>query len=230
MAVIETKYAIGDVVFFASTTSQTFKRDCPDCLGQGKWTAISPAGTNYQFACPRCSARFQSDRDLSLEYTQYVPVAHAVTIGSVQHNTHDTSFRDGQWVPGAKTTYMCRETGVGSGTMYDEARLFLTRDEAMVAAQAIADEQNDRSEWVVSLYNKTLELSDYHLDNLKIELAKRAATEATCKLWNLGDLFGEIEAAQTVDEIKDLIIEYRERRWDADKEAVAALIREQSNA
>jgi hypothetical protein len=223
MATIETKYAIGDIVFFASTTQKALKRDCPDCLGQQKWAATSPAGTEYEFACPRCATRFMNDRDLSLEYTQYVPTAGALTIGSVQHNTHDTVFRDGQWVGRAATKYMCVETGVGNGSMYDEDRLFLTKEEALAAAELLADEQNKTSEWIVTLYNKTLELSDYQLDNAKIELARRNACEAQSKIWNLGDLFSEIESAQSIDEIKDLIIEYRERRWDEDKEAVASL-------
>src|SRR5690606_21980316 len=68
MATIETKYGIGDVVWHASTVSETKTRDCPDCKGERKWSVTSPAGGEYSIACPRCAASFMSDRDLSLKY------------------------------------------------------------------------------------------------------------------------------------------------------------------
>ena len=52
--IIQTKFSIGDVVYFADTIIETKMHDCPDCLGTRKWKAISPAETEYTFDCPRC--------------------------------------------------------------------------------------------------------------------------------------------------------------------------------
>lgn len=36
---IETKFSIGDVVYYATTTTETKEHECPDCLGTRKWKA-----------------------------------------------------------------------------------------------------------------------------------------------------------------------------------------------
>lgn len=214
MASIETKYSVGDVVYFASTVSTRKKHDCPDCLGTRKWSAQSPAGSTFEFACPRCTASYQSDRDLSLDYTAYAPAAGRLTIGSIQVNTAPGAYDHG-------TRYMCVETGVGSGSIYNEDRLFETEAEAMAAAQALADEQNTTTDWIVQLYNKTLTLSDYQLESAKLKLAEDAKSRAGSMLWNLGYLFDQIEEADGKDSILEHVQYYREYDWQRDKDNIA---------
>lgn len=211
MAIIETKYSVGDVVYFASTVSTKKRHNCPDCLGTRKWSAKSPAGGEFEFACPRCSASYQSDRDLSLDYTAYEPTASRVTIGSIQVNTAPGSYDHGN-------RYMCVETGIGSGSIYDEDRLFETEDEALAAAQALADEQNAKTEWIVQLYNKTLSLSDYQIESAKLKLAEDVARNARSSLWNLDYLFDQIKDAMGKDEILEHVEYYREYDWQRDKD------------
>jgi hypothetical protein len=218
MATITTKYSIGDAVFHASTTIERKKHPCPDCKGALKWTAKSPAGAEYTFACPRCSASFNSDRDLTLDYTAAVPALRCLTIGSVQFNS-----APGSWDAGAR--YMCRETGVGSGTVYTETDLFLTEAEALAATQAKADELNTTTEWIVQLYNKTLKVSDYELHSAAMEAAKDEKHRASQLLWNLTDLFEKIAEADTKDEILEHVDWYKTYDWGRDKsmlESVAA--------
>lgn len=214
MATITTKYSVGDVVYHASVVSTRKKHDCPDCLGKREWIAKSPAGGEYKFSCPRCTASYQSDRDLSLDYSAYAPVAGKLTIGSIQVNTAHGSYDHGN-------RYMCRETGVGSGSVYDEARLFETEEQALAAAQAMADEQNSTSEWIVQLYNKTLSLSDYQIENAKMKLADEAKSRANSMLWNLGYLFDQIDEADDKDAILECIQYYREYDWQRDKDKIA---------
>lgn len=214
MAVIETKYSVGDKVFHASTTTTAKQHPCPDCLGEREWNVTSPAGGEYTIGCPRCSARFLSDADLSLTYTAHVPSVQPMTIGSVQYNSVPSG-----WDSGAR--YMCRETGVGSGSVYNEDRLFSTEEDATAAAQSMADEANAKQEWIVKLYNKTLEISDYQLEHAAIKLAKDARSRAGSMLWNLSDLFDKIENAEGKDEILEAVDDYKKYDWARDKDAFA---------
>ena len=196
MAVIETKFSIGDVVYFASTKTERKQHPCPDCLGTKKWKAISPAGGEYQFDCPRCSASYRADRELSLDYTIFAPIAIRLTIGSIRTDSAD------------KTQYMCLETGVGSGSIYNESILFLTEDEALKAAQAIAYEANNGGvTWVAEQYNKTLEVNDYQLSDGREHLE---AVRARRLSYRLGDLRDEIAGRVSMEDVRRIIESFKD--------------------
>jgi hypothetical protein len=219
MATITTKYSVGDTVFRAGTISTRKQHPCPDCLGSRKWKATSPAGSEYEFGCPRCAASYNSDRDLQLDYSAYVPSVEQLTIGSIQVNTAPGSYDTGN-------RYMCRETGIGSGSVYNEADLFETEEAATLSAQFKANEQNTTVEWIAKLYDKSLSISDYQLENAALKLAQQEKSRASSMLWNLGDLFGRIEDAADKEAILEAIKEYREYEWDGDKKAAEAEQRE----
>lgn len=194
MAVIETKYSIGDVVFFATTQTERRQHPCPDCLGTKKWKATSPAGGEYEFDCPRCRSGYHADHDLSLDYTIFAPVTSRLTIGSVRTDSAD------------KNSYMCRETGVGSGSVYDEARLFSTETEAHAAAQALADAANAGDvSWVADQYNKTLEVCDYQLNDGREHLERERARRLE---WRVGDLKDEIRQCESMDDVLRLVTSF----------------------
>lgn len=211
MAVIETKYSVGEVVWHASTTTERKQHPCPDCNGSRKWKAISPAGREYEFGCPRCSTRYQSNDVLSLDYTSACPLVHKRTIGSVRHDSH-------KFGGGSETQYMCHETGIGSGNLYNEESLFPSEAEALVAAQAMADKSNQTTEWIVTLYNKTLEISDYQLENALIKQAADLKIKAGSLLWNLNDLFEAINEAEDKDAILEAVDDYKRFSRVRDKE------------
>lgn len=210
MALIETKYSVGDKVWFADTIVENKQHPCPDCLGERKWKAISPAGAEFEFACPRCSNRYLSDHRLSLNYAAHVPSVRQLTIGSVQFNS-----ASGSWDEGAR--YMCVETGVGGGSVYNEDRLFETEEEALAHAHALAATANSTITHIVEQYNKTLDISDYQLENAQTKLAKEASSSAHCMVWNIGELLDEIEKAESKDDILELIEDYRRYTWERDK-------------
>jgi hypothetical protein len=216
MATITTKYSIGDTVYLAWTTTEKKRHPCPDCLGAKKWETTSPAGTTYKFDCPRCSTTYQSERDLSLDYSQFAPSVRTLTIGSVQYNSAPGSYDHG-------ARYMCRETGVGSGSVYNESDLFASEEEALEAAKAKAADQNAKTEWVVVQYNKSLRLSDYQLANAMLELAKDKELRAQSMLWNVGDLFANIEEADDKDAILELVNDYKTYDWQRDKDKLQAV-------
>lgn len=223
MATITTKYSVGDKVFHASTTTERKKHPCPDCKGERKWTAKSPAGSEYTFDCPRCSASYNSDRDLTLDYSAFVPSVRRLTIGSVQFNSAPDSWNNG-------ARYMCQETGVGSGSVYSESDLFLTEEEALAAAQIKATLSNTETDWIVKLYDKSLRISDYQLENAALLEAKEAKNRASSMLWNLGDLFSTIEEADDKEAILEAVGEYKKYEWPRDKEKAGASLSPQGNA
>jgi hypothetical protein len=127
------KYRIGQRVFYASEISDTVTHPCPDCLGTKLWKVITPAGAELEAACQRCGS--YSSRDIpSLQYRTWVASVQPLTIGSIQI---DTNAGRGGWREDP-VRYMCSETGVGSGSVYNESKLFASEDDAKVAAEALA--------------------------------------------------------------------------------------------
>lgn len=193
---IETKYSVGDVVWLATSETKEFRHQCPDCLGSRKWKAESPAGGSYEFACPRCASSYMSDRDLSLTYTQFVPVARRLTIGSVRTDSADVV---------RPVEYMALETGEGSGNVYAEAVLHDNEDAALIAARAMATKQNSEVEWIVKQYDKALQLCDYQLKDAQVELAQ-SRYRSMCTRVAL--LLSDVLDAETLEEAKKMITEY----------------------
>lgn len=213
MATLTTKYSVGDSVFHAGTLSVRKQHPCPDCKGQKKWKAISPAGGEYEFGCPRCSTRYMNDRDLSLDYFAFEASVSKLTIGSIQVNT-----AEGSWDKGNR--YMCRETGVGSGTVYNEIDLYRTEEEALEAGRVKASLANSETKWVVQQFNKSLELSDYQIEHAMVKLAKDEESKARSLLWNIGDLFSRIEEADDKEAILEAVSDYKNYDWSRDKEKI----------
>lgn len=199
MAVIETKFSVGDVVYHAQTTTETRMHPCPDCLGTKAWRAVSPAGGEFSVECPRCGGGYQSNRALNLKYSVYVPAPRRLTIGSVRVNTAHDDYDGGN-------SYMCLETGVGSGSVYREDDLFTSEEEARRAAQARADIENAAADgWVATQYAETVKFSDYELKDAEIKAAESRAWSAG---YRAGLLAEEIEEAETLEEAKSAV-----RRW-----------------
>lgn len=112
------KYAIGDTVYCVSTQTKGAIHACPDCNDTKMWPVTSPAGESMEMPCPRCQGSVPND--LSLRYTEHYVAVRTMTIGSVRTDTHDQH----------PISYMCRETGVGSGSVWYEENLYANKEEA----------------------------------------------------------------------------------------------------
>lgn len=121
---LQPKYEIGQLIFFARSTWGERKIKCPDCLGTKEWKVVCPSGEEFQHSCSTCSHAFYATGTVS-EYDD-LPKVEALTVGSIQINTADED----------PVKYMCRETGVGSGSVYPETQLFATVEEANTFAKA----------------------------------------------------------------------------------------------
>jgi hypothetical protein len=151
---IQSKFSVNDCVFYAGLKSVQKQFDCPDCLGEKKWTVKSPAGGEYEFDCPRCSASYLSDRSLNLSYLSFEPDVGSLTIGSVRYDS-EKGFH-----------YMCVETGVGSGQVYDEHDLSELKAGALEAAKIKAHKKNKSNPSLVKQYDDALRVCDYQLHEL----------------------------------------------------------------
>lgn len=125
------KFNIGDVVFYVTTYQGQGTHPCPDCHGTQQWTATSPAGETFAVNCLRCARGYALlPRDIApLTYKTADYSVRQLTVGSVRVDT------------GANhpISYMCDETGIGSGSLYNEDDFFTDEEAAKVEARARAD-------------------------------------------------------------------------------------------
>lgn len=186
MATITTKYDVGDVVWLAESQYENRTHPCPDCLGTRTWQAVSPAGRGYVVDCPRCNQGWPR-RGASLDYYVHVPIARSLTIGLVTLDfDYDTRS--------AQLSYMCRETGIGSGSIYRETRLHDTEKEAMDAALW-------RTMWLnigfaidcpANHINSDIRFPDYQIDTAAVKTAEAKVFKAE---YALERVLGELQDA-----------------------------------
>lgn len=158
---IKTKFSNGDTVWRAYTNWEPVgQRDCEECSGAGR---LKIEGKSLTIACPnRChSGKFS--------VYNFAPLAQQLTIGKVEVSIIESPGTINEWgdikstdgngftnyspIVKREERYMCIETGIGSGSVYDVEDLFATEAEALEravwkVADAIAyrKEQDERRE------------------------------------------------------------------------------------
>jgi len=182
MAIIETKYAKGDVVYGATTVREQRRAKCPDCLETRKWIAKSPAGVDYELGCPRCSTGYLSDPNLSLTYLEEVGSVTKLTIGLVRFD-------------GECAEYMAHETGIGSGSLWREDQLFNTEEEAKTYGDMLGKLNDAEREKHPQPMTKPPRVSDYNIGDARLEAARK---ENSALQWKVHDLLMEIREAETL--------------------------------
>lgn len=113
------KFEVGQRVFAVSNISDTKKVhvDCNICNSTG---AVEINGE--KFVCPSCHGRTNTEH----YGFKYVISYHGARIGRVSTEEYAKKYYSYE----SKITYMLEETGVGSGRVWKEERLFATEDEA----------------------------------------------------------------------------------------------------
>ncbi len=110
------KYKKGDKVFFADRVYSSKCISCPDCLGTLKWIVTFADGESIEIDCQTCRDGFSGPKG-TVCYNNWKPKISVLTIGSIKFD--DEKFK-----------YMCDETGVGSGQVYNEFDLHLDKNKA----------------------------------------------------------------------------------------------------
>jgi hypothetical protein len=124
------KFRIGQRVFVPYTKPINNTPICPDCLGTNKQTVTTQAGESF---VAECWCRFQLN--YAARTSSYAGFAEVRTIGSIRI---DTARQAGRIL----IEYMMVETGIGTGTIYYEDRVFEAEAEAQSEANAEAARQN----------------------------------------------------------------------------------------
>ena len=123
------KYSIGDIVWRGYAIQKEMTLPCPDCLGTRKWKIVTPGGSELEADCQRCTGSWQPRGVPSLKDYTFGVALERLTIGSVRIDTHHGDNDD-------SVQYMCQETGIGSGSIYNERMLHPTEEAARAEAQA----------------------------------------------------------------------------------------------
>lgn len=123
--ILESKFNIGDTVFAARADREDVAVTCPECLGSRHWEVTSPAGNTMTVECPTCTYGYEVRGYITKSEVR--PTVQRLTIGQVRYEIE--TF-----------TYMCQETGIGSGTIWSEDRLSRTHEAAMERSVSFAAE------------------------------------------------------------------------------------------
>lgn len=126
------KYGIGDLVWVSNVDSAEVRVQCPDCLGRRVWMCSLPSGEAVSIPCPTCHYGWDGSRGYLTEYG-CKPRPWRGTVGSIRINTADREV----------VAYMLEETGVGSGTIHYESRLFDNEGDALADSIKRAQEQSE---------------------------------------------------------------------------------------
>jgi hypothetical protein len=125
------RYAIGDKAFVADYGTAEERVVCPDCGGTKKVKVVLASGEELEARCQHCSVGFESTGYVTV--TRYAPRVWKGTVGSVKIDTNDER----------PVSYMLRETGVGTGRIHYEDRLFDSAPEAEAVAARAAKRQEE---------------------------------------------------------------------------------------
>jgi len=191
-ALPEPKFNMGQTVYFATTEQESKQHSCPDCFDIKKWKVTSPAGEIFETNCPRCNNQYASRDIPSLTYYVTVPKIAKLTVGKIEATTFLQWEGDRNFV-----RYMCNETGVGSGSIYEEDKLFATFEEAKTRADEMAREKTETEAATPSaMVGKYL--SDLKINNAILDDAWRARWNAWYKYRSLKEIIEEAIEQKTM--------------------------------
>lgn len=126
----------------------------------------------------------------------HTPCVRSLTIGSIRIDTNDSD----------PVSYMCAETGVGSGNIYSEQTLFATQDAAEADAEIKAKLLDQSVKWVKERYDQSVRFCDYELRPAVAEAEK--GRNAVLK-WQMHDLLNDLDACDDMDAVRERINEER---------------------
>lgn len=127
MAIIETKYNIGDVVYSGHAHHTTSTIECPDCAGSKVIHVIFSGDRKEEVQCVTCKSCWGQSTG-RIEKSDVTVSVSRLTIGSVEYGKER----------GAR--YMCDETGIGSGNIYYEDNIFVTKEGAEAYGEKLREQ------------------------------------------------------------------------------------------
>lgn len=119
------RFSIGQSAWSYEVVLVAVPERCPDCLGTARWPVTAPSGRKAVVLCSTCTGGYMRNHKFRAHGS-----TRLLTVSSVRIDTADVKY--------GPVSYMMVETGIGSGTIWRESRLFDTEAEAKVAADAAA--------------------------------------------------------------------------------------------
>lgn len=117
---------LGDWVYVATYGMKQKQITCPHCLGTAFCTVIIATGEQFTVDCGSCSRGYEGSIGTITDY-DYTPEVKYVEINRIEMSINGNEYYSGE------------------GYTYDKSKVFLSKDEAKVEAQALtlkyADEQ-----------------------------------------------------------------------------------------
>lgn len=119
---LEAKYKVGQKVYAVSNISDSRQVhvECDVCNSTGR---VKIEGSDRKYECPVCHGGMETEH---YGY-KYVISYHEATIGKVEIQEYSKKYEKRYR---SEVKYMLEETGVGSGILWREDRLFVTEKEA----------------------------------------------------------------------------------------------------
>lgn len=129
MTSLNAPFQKGEKVFVASYTSSERRMPCPDCNGSMKVKLVCHDGREEEVECTAC--KYGYEHRGTIEIFDFSPLVEELTVGSIRYD--DGRSEESPW------SFMCIETGVGSGTVHKPERMSKDREEALKIATVLAD-------------------------------------------------------------------------------------------
>ena len=115
------KFELGQKVYAVSSVNDTKRvhKECEVCNSTG---LVEVVGRDEKFTCPVCEGRYVTEH----YGFKYVISYSKATIGNIKTCEYLKKYYNAE----PEIKYMLKETGIGSGTLWNENRLFATEEEA----------------------------------------------------------------------------------------------------
>ena len=131
MAIIETKYNLGQTVYHSYCVNEAYYEACPDCDGTGLWKIEGRDCTIECQTCNKHNYRWCNTPGKIKKY-KYFPSTEKLTIGQIRATAG--------YKP--EIQYMCKETGLGSGSLWNENTLTDDYDLAVRCSEILSEKKN----------------------------------------------------------------------------------------
>ena len=115
----ESQFSLGDRIFHIRRDTEQLYKECHKCRGKGELTILFPGGSQEKTDCREChDGRVRAGSQYS-----WRPQPNPLTVGkiTVEVDGNDLTIQE---------TYMCNETGIGSGTLYRGQHMFSKHEDA----------------------------------------------------------------------------------------------------
>lgn len=130
---IKTKFNNGDMVWHIHYTQPSYEEICSGCSGRG----TIDLDNGEKSKCPVCRKGYESLGYVTKYKSKQWVIDGVLTIGQVRASVTDSPGREGEEIfdnfkpiKATEESYMCVETGIGTGNVYGLDTIFATKEEA----------------------------------------------------------------------------------------------------